>query len=137
MILRISDVKIKATGEGVPYYAFFFLFKYLLPAKIVPAVLIIKFISKLQETRPDPTPLTPHPLGLEAVRMLQEDILPVITIEWVNEATHRSGVTGVLTAMRKKLSLVDCVSFDIMRKLGIKKVFAYDPHFKEQGFMPI
>jgi len=43
----------EATG-GVPYYAFFFLFKYLLPAKIVPAVLIIKFISKLQEARPDP-----------------------------------------------------------------------------------
>lgn len=81
--------------------------------------------------------LVQNRLGLEAVRMLQEDILPVITIEWVNEATHRSGVTGVLTAMRKKLSLVDCVSFDIMRKLGIKKVFAFDPHFKEQGFVSV
>jgi predicted nucleic acid-binding protein len=76
-------------------------------------------------------------LGLEAVRTLQEDILPIITVEWVDEATHRAGVTGVLTAMRKKLSLVDCINFDIMRKLGIKEVFAYDPHFKEQGFVPV
>jgi len=36
--------------------------------------------------------------------------------------------------MRKKLSLVDCVSFNLMRRLGVKKVFAFDPHFKEQGF---
>ena len=78
--------------------------------------------------------LVQNRLGLEAVRMLQEDILPLIIIEWVDEAVHRAGVSGVLTAMRKKLSLVDCVSFDIMRKLGIKKFFAFDAHFKEQGF---
>jgi predicted nucleic acid-binding protein len=81
--------------------------------------------------------LVQNRLGLEAVRALQEDILPMITVEWVDEATHRAGVTGVLTARRRKLSLVDCTSFDIMRKLGIKKVFAYDPHFKEQGFIPV
>ncbi|MCK5505422.1 MAG: PIN domain-containing protein, partial [Thermodesulfovibrionia bacterium] len=78
--------------------------------------------------------LVQNRLGLEAVRILQEDILPIIAIEWVDETVHRAGVSGVLTAMRKKLSLVDCVSFDIMRKLGIKKFFAFDTHFKEQGF---
>ncbi len=81
--------------------------------------------------------LVQNRLGLEAVRTLQEDVLPMITIEWVGEAAHRSGVAGVLTAMRKKLSLVDCISFEIMRKLGIRKVFAYDPHFKEQGFVSV
>jgi len=81
--------------------------------------------------------LVQNRLGFEAVRTLQEDILPMIMVEWVNEATHKAGVTGVLTAMRKKLSLVDCISFDIMRKLGIKKVFAFDPHFKEQGFVSV
>lgn len=30
--------------------------------------------------------------------------------------------------------LVCCVSFDIMRQLGIKSLFAFDRHFKEQGF---
>ncbi|MEF9426986.1 MAG: PIN domain-containing protein [Candidatus Mariimomonas ferrooxydans] len=81
--------------------------------------------------------LVQNRLGLKAVRTLQEDILPMITVDWVDEASHKAGVTGVLTALRKKLSLVDCTSFAIMRKLGIKKVFAYDPHFKEQGFVPV
>ncbi len=81
--------------------------------------------------------LVQNRLGLEAVRTLQEDVLPMITVDWVDEASHKAGVTGVLTALRKKLSLVDCTSFAIMRKLGIKKVFAYDPHFKEQGFVPV
>lgn len=81
--------------------------------------------------------LVQNRLGVEAVRTLQEDILSMIMVEGVNEVTHKAGVTGVLTAMRKKLSLVDCINFDIMRKLGIKKVFAFDPHFKEQGFISI
>ena len=81
--------------------------------------------------------LAQNRLGIEAVKTLQEDVLPMITVEWVDEAAHRAGVTGVLTAMRKKLSLVDCISFDTMRKFGIKKVFAYDPHFKEQGFISV
>lgn len=81
--------------------------------------------------------LVQNRLGLKAIRTLQEDILPMITVEWVDETIHQAGVAGVLTAMRKKLSLVDCISFDIMRKLGIKKVFVYDPHFKEQGFSSV
>jgi len=79
--------------------------------------------------------LVQNRLGLQAARVLQEDILPMITVEWVDEAAHRAGVTGVLTAMRKKLSLVDCISFDVMRRLGIKKAFTFDAHFKEQGFV--
>jgi predicted nucleic acid-binding protein len=40
----------------------------------------------------------------------------------------------MLTASKRNLSLVDCVSFEIMRALGIKTVFAFDPHFAEQGY---
>ena len=73
-------------------------------------------------------------LGMESVRVFQEDVLPLINIEWIDKAMHEAGISALLTASRKKLSLVDCVSFEIMRNLGIKKVFAFDPHFKEQGF---
>lgn len=73
-------------------------------------------------------------LGMESVRVFQEDVLPLINIEWIDKAMHEAGISALLTASRKKLSLVDCVSFEVMRNLGIKKVFAFDPHFKEQGF---
>lgn len=73
-------------------------------------------------------------LGTETVRTFQEDILPLINIEWVDADTHRAGVSAFLAASRRKLSLVDCVSFETMRTLGIKTVFAFDPHFSEQGF---
>jgi uncharacterized protein len=76
-------------------------------------------------------------LGLEAVRGFQEDIIPLVNIEWVNAETHKSGISALLAATRRKLSLVDCVSFEIMRILGIKTVFAFDPHFAEQGFQCI
>jgi predicted nucleic acid-binding protein len=73
-------------------------------------------------------------LGMEATKTFQEDIAPVLSIQWVEERLHQSGVAGMLAASRKKLSLVDCVSFAIMRQLGVKSVFAFDRHFREQGF---
>ncbi len=78
--------------------------------------------------------LVQNRLGIEAVRTFQEDVMPLVNTVWVDESMHQVGVTAVLTAARKNLSLVDCISFDVMRRLGIKSVFAFDPHFKEQGF---
>lgn len=78
--------------------------------------------------------LVQHRLGMKAVRTFQDDIYPILMVEWVDESTHRAGITGVLTAQRKHLGLVDCVSFDVMRRLGIKSALVFNPHFKEQGF---
>jgi len=39
-----------------------------------------------------------------------------------------------LTAARRQLSLVDCISFEVMRRRGIKTAFTFDDHFAEQGF---
>lgn len=78
--------------------------------------------------------LVQNRLGMEAVRAFQEDVIPMLTIEWVDESAHQRGIASMLTANRRGFSLVDCVSFDIMRRLGIKRVFAFDKHFTEQGF---
>ena len=78
--------------------------------------------------------LLQHRLGLEAVRGFQEDVLPIINIEWIKESAHRAAVSALLAASKRKLSLVDCVSFETMRSLGIKTVFAFDTHFADQGF---
>jgi uncharacterized protein len=76
-------------------------------------------------------------LGIEAARGFQEDIIPLANIEWVNAETHKSGVSALLAASKRRLSLVDCINFEVMRNLGIKTIFAFDPHFAEQGFQCI
>jgi predicted nucleic acid-binding protein len=73
-------------------------------------------------------------LGMEAVRVLQEDVAPLLHVEWIDEGTHAAGAAALLTAARRQLSLVDCVSFTVMRQLGIKRAFTFDEHFAEQGF---
>lgn len=78
--------------------------------------------------------LVQNRLGIEAVRSLEEDILPLVRISWVTEAEHRAGVAALLTAGRRQLSLVDCVSFVIMRQFKIKSAFAFDSDFDDQGF---
>ncbi len=78
--------------------------------------------------------LIQHRLGLNAVRGFQNDILPLVNIEFVVPELHRSGVSAFLAASRRNLGLVDCVSFEMMRTLEVKTAFTFDPHFKEQGF---
>jgi predicted nucleic acid-binding protein len=73
-------------------------------------------------------------LGLVAARAFQEDVIPFLTIEWIEAGQHQAAVSSLLTSGRLQLSLVDCASFETMRRLGITTVFAFDQHFKEQGF---
>ena len=46
----------------------------------------------------------------------------------------RAVAGAFLAAARRRLSLVDYVSFEVMRTLGIRTSFSFDPLFKEQGF---
>jgi predicted nucleic acid-binding protein len=73
-------------------------------------------------------------LGMPAVRSFQADVVPVLKIEWVSEALHAAAISALLVANRRQVSLVDCVSFETMRILGLKQVFAFDPDFSQQGF---
>ncbi len=72
--------------------------------------------------------------GLEKARALQERIVPLLDIDWLDEEFHADAVNSVLTANRRQLSLVDCSSFATMRRLRVETVFTFDEHFKEQGF---
>ncbi len=80
------------------------------------------------------TALLQHRLGVEAVRIFEQDVCPVLGLEWIDEAKHGAGMASVLAAGRRRLSLVDCVSFTVMRALGVREAFAFDEHFAEQGF---
>jgi uncharacterized protein len=81
--------------------------------------------------------LVQNRLGLKGVKVFQEDIIPILRIEWVDQDRHQAAMGVLLSALRKKLSLVDCVSFQTMRLLGITTAFTLDKHFKEQGFVSL
>jgi predicted nucleic acid-binding protein len=81
------------------------------------------------------TALLQHRIGVAAVRALYEEVTPLLQVDWVSEERHRAGMEAVLAAARKKLSLVDCVSFQTMRNRGVRNAFCFDGHFRQQGFV--
>ncbi len=80
------------------------------------------------------TALVQHRMGMEAVSLLFEAVLPVLRVEWIDPDLHRSVVAALLAARRRDISLVDYTSFELMRRLGIRTAFTFDRHFAEQGF---
>ena len=73
-------------------------------------------------------------LGMEAVRAFHDAILPVLQVNWISPEDHGVATQALLLADRRRLSLVDCTSFQLMRRLGITRAFAFDRNFAEQGF---
>ena len=72
--------------------------------------------------------------GMAAARPFMEDVAPLLTVAWIDDAVHGAAVGAWLAASRRTLSLVDCASFEVMRRRGIRKAFAFDDHFRQQGF---
>ena len=73
-------------------------------------------------------------LGGDAVRALNADFVPLFTSEGVDEDVHNAGMAAMLTTARRELSLVDCVSFEVMRRRDVGQAFALDADFSKQGF---
>jgi predicted nucleic acid-binding protein len=73
-------------------------------------------------------------LGLGAVDALQTHVLPWVNVVWIDASLHAQAVAGALAARQRDLSLVDCASFAVMRRLGLRRAFTFDQHFAEQGF---
>lgn len=78
--------------------------------------------------------LVTHRLGHGAVRELRAHLTPLLEVDWVDEVTHEQALDLMLERARRELSLVDAVSFVVMRRRGIGEAFAFDRHFEEEGF---
>ena len=72
--------------------------------------------------------------GVTAVARFVRDGATAIKTAWADESIHNAAVSAVLVAGRSGPSLVDCVSFEFIRRMGINRVFAYDRHFTEMGY---
>lgn len=73
-------------------------------------------------------------LGMSHLGKFVVNTLPFLDVEWVTEEVHRESIETLLTANRRQLSFVDCVSFVAMRRANLNTAFAFDRHFNEQGF---
>ena len=74
-------------------------------------------------------------IGLEPLRDFDEHVFPLLSVEWVSQDLHRRGARRLLSMEnRRRLSLVDCVSFEFMRQQGISDVLGLDRHFEEAGY---
>lgn len=78
--------------------------------------------------------LLQHRIGLDAARDFDEEILPSLSVYWVDDDLYRRGTERLWKEDRRQVSLVDCVSFEFMKLKGVTIAFAVDPHFQEAGF---
>ena len=76
-------------------------------------------------------------LGLEAVRALHHDLIPVLDVIWVNGDLHQAAVEALIASGSRSVSLVDRVSFALMRRRGLRIAFAFDDDFTGEGFNPL
>lgn len=76
-------------------------------------------------------------IGIAAVRKFQDDILPTLDVVWLTSEDHETAMELLLKIAQRRLSLVDCSSFVVMRRRGIRGAFGFDGHFSEHGFQEI
>jgi predicted nucleic acid-binding protein len=83
------------------------------------------------------TALIQNRLGMAHVQVLHDDILPTIETRWIDPETHAAAVTALLAANARRVSFVDRVSFEVMRRDRIDAAFAFDADFAAQGFRTV
>ncbi|MCE5322100.1 PIN domain-containing protein [bacterium] len=73
--------------------------------------------------------------GIAIARQFADNMVPVFSIEWVDEQLHNTAVSVLNAASSNRSpSLVDCVSFEVIRQHKVDRVFAYDRHFEERVY---
>ncbi len=73
-------------------------------------------------------------VGRAAVRVFRTDIEPLLDIVWVDRDLHETGLDHWLQSRRRRSSLVDAVSFAVIRRHAVDEAFAFDRDFEREGF---
>ena len=72
-------------------------------------------------------------LGLAAAVKLGRDS-SAFAIEWIDDDLHTQGMQNLERSRKRHLSLVDHISFLVMRRRRVEVAFAFDPDFTAAGF---
>jgi predicted nucleic acid-binding protein len=73
-------------------------------------------------------------IGIGAVRVFREAFAPLLEVLWVDEVVHEQALDDLLVRDARKLSLVDACSFALMRANRVDRAFAFDAHFRDEGY---
>jgi predicted nucleic acid-binding protein len=73
-------------------------------------------------------------IGLDAVRDFNTKILPLLEIIWTDKVWYARAIQRLFLQSQKNVSLVDCLSFEIMESFDISLAFSFDKNFEEMGF---
>ena len=77
--------------------------------------------------------LVQHRLGVKpAVKLARS--ADGFEVAWVDRALHEEAVQQLERSPKRRVSLVDRVSFLVMRQRKVEKAFAFDPDFANEGF---
>ncbi|MGI8786066.1 MAG: type II toxin-antitoxin system VapC family toxin [Acidobacteriota bacterium] len=77
--------------------------------------------------------LLQHRLGVRVALEFARDSWH-FEIEWVDQTIHREAVGRLSRRTKGKVSLVDQVSFLVMRSRGVDTALAFDTDFLDEGF---
>lgn len=78
--------------------------------------------------------LTQGRLGWDALDVWRDRVAGLCEIVWITETVHMLGEARCRQARARRLSLTDCISFEVMRRRGIATAIAWDEHFRREGF---
>lgn len=73
-------------------------------------------------------------LGWDAVEDFLRELVVRCQVVWVDEQLHALGGARARQARERRLSLTDCVSFEVMLGEACKHYLGDDEHFKNAGF---
>jgi predicted nucleic acid-binding protein len=78
--------------------------------------------------------LLQHRIGLAPVRDLDERLVPLLSVTWIDADLHRRAMERLVRTDRRRISLVDAASFVVMEREGISDVLGLDSDFPTEGF---
>lgn len=73
-------------------------------------------------------------IGMAPVRFLLQDVLASLSIVDIAPLVFDKAMTAFLAADKRRVSLVDQISFAMLQSLRATKVFAFDDDFQWAGF---
>ena len=73
-------------------------------------------------------------VGLESVHDFQLKIMPLLEVIWVSGDWYTRAIQRLFALNNRNISLVDCLSFEIMESREIRHAFTFDQHFPQNGF---